>query len=24
VQESWKLINAWIQAADFGDLDMAD
>ncbi len=24
VQQSWKLVNAWIQAADFGDLDMAD
>ncbi len=24
VQQSWKLVNAWIQSADFGDLDMAD
>ena len=24
VQQSWKLINCWVQNAEFGDLDMAD
>jgi hypothetical protein len=24
VQESWKLINCWVQSANFGDLDMSD
>lgn len=23
VQEEWKLLNVWVQSADFGDLDMA-